>query len=82
VTPGVVAGYVAEGTTNVTLPVEFQFGDTPAQVLYAGLAPGLVGVYQFNVVAPPGTPRGDVPLRVLVGGEPIAQTLYISVQEP
>jgi uncharacterized protein (TIGR03437 family) len=82
VTPGAVAGYIAEGTTNVALPVQFQFGDVAAQVLYAGLAPDLVGVYQFNVVVPADAPRGDAPLRVLVAGEPVAQNLTISVQAP
>jgi uncharacterized protein (TIGR03437 family) len=82
VTPGAVAGYIAEGTTNVALPVQFQFGDVAAQVLYAGLAPDLVGVYQFNVVVPADAPRGDVLLRVLVAGEPVAQNLTISVQAP
>jgi uncharacterized protein (TIGR03437 family) len=82
VTPGEVAGEIAEGTTNMTLPVEFRFGDIPAQVLYSGLAPGLVGVYQFNVVVPADAPRGDTPLNVMVGGERIAQTLFIPVQAP
>jgi uncharacterized protein (TIGR03437 family) len=82
VTPGEVAGEIAEGATNLALPVEFRFGDVPAQVLYSGLAPGLVGVYQFNVVVPPDAPRGDARLNVLVGGERIAQTLYIPVQAP
>jgi uncharacterized protein (TIGR03437 family) len=80
VTPGIVAGYVAEGTTNVTLPVQFLFGEVPAQVLYAGLAPDLVGVYQFNVVVPAEAPGGDAPLKVLAGGEAIAQDLYVAVQ--
>jgi uncharacterized protein (TIGR03437 family) len=62
--------------------VQFQFGDVAAQVLYAGLAPDLVGVYQFNVVVPADAPRGDAPLRVLVAGEPVAQNLTISVQAP
>ena len=82
VTPGSVAGQIAVGTTSVTTPVQFLFGDVQAEVLYAGLVPDLVGVYQFNVVVPAGLPGGDVPLKVLSGGEPIVQTLYVPVQAP
>jgi uncharacterized protein (TIGR03437 family) len=74
-----VAGYVAQGQTSVTNSVEFRFGDTPAQIGYAGLVPELVGVYQFNVTVPQGVAAGDVPLRVLVGSEPITQNLFIPV---
>jgi uncharacterized protein (TIGR03437 family) len=80
VTPGPVAGQIATGTTAVTASVQFQFGGAQAQVLYAGLAPGLVGVYQFNVVAPAGIPSGDVPLQMLVNGEPLSQTLFVPMQ--
>ncbi len=80
VTPGEVAGQVAAGTTTVTNQVDFQFGDLPAQVLYAGLVPGQVGVYQFNVVVPAGVPSGDVQLKVLSAGEPIPQSLFVPVQ--
>lgn len=31
---------------------------------YVGLTPGLVGLYQINVVVPPDSPKGDVPVRV------------------
>jgi uncharacterized protein (TIGR03437 family) len=33
--------------------VEVYIGDRKAQVLFAGLAPGLPGIYQLNVIAPP-----------------------------
>ncbi len=38
--------------------VEVDIGERPAQILFAGLAPGLPGVYQLNVIAPvPATDR-------------------------
>lgn len=80
VTPGNVAGQIATGTTTVTTPVDFFFGDARAQILYSGLVPELVGVYQFNVVVPAGLSGGDLALRVISGGEAIAQTLFIPVQ--
>jgi uncharacterized protein (TIGR03437 family) len=80
VTFGTVAGLMARGTIGVKATVQFQFGDATAQVLYAGLAPGLVGVYQFNVVVPAGVSSGDVPLTVQVNGSQIPQTLFVPVR--
>jgi uncharacterized protein (TIGR03437 family) len=74
-----VAGQVVQGQTQITTPVEFFFGDAKAQVQYAGLVPDLVGVYQFNVILPASLSAGDVPVRVTVGGENIAQTLFLSI---
>jgi len=55
--------------TNLVLPVTAQVGGANAQVLYAGSAPGLVaGGVQINVKIPAGTPAGDVPVVVFVGG--------------
>jgi uncharacterized protein (TIGR03437 family) len=76
-----VAGRIAQGLTSTSSPVQFFFDAVEAQVAYRGLTPGLVGLYQFNVVVPPGLAGGrDVALRVTVGGENIAQTLYISIR--
>ena len=74
------AGEVAQGQTSINTPVQFNFGTVPGTLIYAGLAPGFVGLYQFNVTVPVGSPTGEVPLQVLQGGQPIAQTLYISVK--
>jgi uncharacterized protein (TIGR03437 family) len=34
--------------------------------LFVGLTPGLVGLYQINVVVPQESPKGDIPIRVQV----------------
>lgn len=81
VTPGPVAGRLAQGLTSTVAPVQFFFGDREARVDYAGLVPGLVGLYQFNVIVPSGLGTQDVPLRVTSGGSNLSQTLYISVRE-
>jgi len=38
-----------------------------ADVLYAGLAPGFAGLYQFNVRLPATLADGDVPVSIRVG---------------
>jgi uncharacterized protein (TIGR03437 family) len=44
-------------------------GGVPAEVLFSGLAPGFVGLYQVNVRAPSGAPAGArTPLVVSIGG--------------
>ncbi len=44
-------------------------GSEPAQVSFAGLAPGFVGLTQMNIVVPPGLASGDYPLSVTIGGQ-------------
>lgn len=80
VNPNVAAGTIAPAqATNLTTPVQIFFGGVPGGVTYQGLAPGLVGLYQFNVVVP-NVPNNDaVPVTFLVNGMPGAQTLYIAI---
>ncbi len=75
-----LAGQIVTGTSSMTNSLQFNFGTAAGQILYAGLAPNLVGVYQFNVVVPMDAPPGDQRLNVVVGGTSIQQTLFIPVQ--
>ena len=82
VTPKVPAGQIASGQTTLATPVQFSFGDTPATTTYQGLAPGFVGLYQFNVTVPTITPSDAVPLTYSQGGVNGTQTLYTAVGAP
>jgi uncharacterized protein (TIGR03437 family) len=77
VSPATPAGSIATQASTVTNAVTVQFGSTPATVQYAGLAPGFVGLYQFNVQVP-NVLAGDWPLVVSVNGTAVAQNLYIT----
>ncbi len=79
VAPLLNAGEVARRETALILPVAFFFGDAQGTVVYAGVAPGTLGLYQFNVIVPV-TPAGDaVPLRFTLDGQAGSQTLFTPV---
>ncbi len=77
-----IAGQLATGQTKLHTTVQFLFGDAklPGRVSYQGLAPGFVGLYQFNVTIPANAPSGDVAVQVSQGTTELPQTLYISVK--
>jgi uncharacterized protein (TIGR03437 family) len=78
VIPSVPAGSVASGET--ALPgVVIRFGGTSAVTSYAGLAPGNVGLYQFNIVVPD-VPDGDHLIEIEAGGTKVPQLLYLTVR--
>jgi uncharacterized protein (TIGR03437 family) len=58
-------------TTTLTNPA-ITLGNQPldpALVVFSGLAPGFVGLYQVNFQIPPTAPSGDaVPVRLAIGG--------------
>jgi uncharacterized protein (TIGR03437 family) len=71
VSPAVPAGTAAplSSLTKATNPISVTIGGQPAQVLFAGLAPGFSGLYQINVVAPAGVSAGSsVPVVVTAAG--------------
>jgi uncharacterized protein (TIGR03437 family) len=79
--PSVASGTITPSTnplnTLVTTPV-FRFNQTQATLPFDGLAPGYVGLYQFNVMVP-NVSAGDMPLNVTVGSVTLNQNLYITV---
>jgi adhesin/invasin len=81
VNPSVPAGTLFSGATNLTLPLEISFGNTAANVVYKGLAPGFTGLYQLNVVVPQVPDSDAVPLTLKLNGVPGTQTLYIAVHQ-
>jgi adhesin/invasin len=45
-------------------------GGVPAQVPFAGLAPGFIGLGQVNILVPQDAPKGDaVPLVLEINGQ-------------
>jgi uncharacterized protein (TIGR03437 family) len=88
--PGNPPGQIPQAANGLTLPIipKFYFNGVQAQVSYAGLAPGFIGEYQFNVIVPPLTVPVGVPTAVALTFSvnengtyvPGTQTLFTSVE--
>jgi uncharacterized protein (TIGR03437 family) len=74
--PGTVNPAIADGAAapaeplarTTTTPVVY-FGSEPGTVLFSGMAPGFVGLWQINVRLPASNlPSGQVPVFVGLGG--------------
>jgi uncharacterized protein (TIGR03437 family) len=79
VTPAVPAGSATPPSplSHTDNPVTVKIGGKDATVLFAGLAPGFVGLYQVNVTVPTGiTASSSVPLVMTAGG---ADSLPVTV---
>jgi uncharacterized protein (TIGR03437 family) len=76
ISPGTIVG-VANSLAN---PLTVLFGTAPdPSPLYKGLAPGFVGLYQFNLTVPK-LADGDYPMSFQVGSVKAAQTLLFTVK--
>lgn len=81
VVPDTPAGMIATAQNMLAAQFQVSIGSTLAQVQYAGLTPGFVGLYQFNIVVP-AVPDNDLtPVTFSLGGAAGTQTLYIAVHQ-
>jgi uncharacterized protein (TIGR03437 family) len=76
----VSAGQIVQAQNTLALPLQVFIGGTQAKVTYDGLAPGSVGLYQFDVVVPAVASSDAVPVTFTLGGTPGTQTAFIAVQ--
>ena len=81
----VETGAPAPSFSTVQLPVTVTIGGIAAPVVFQGLAPGFVGLYQVNAVVPSGVAPGDAVSLVLTQNGIVAnpdQAITIPVQAP
>jgi uncharacterized protein (TIGR03437 family) len=80
VTPSVAAGTPTPSSplSATVSPVTATIAGRTATVLFAGLAPGLVGVYQVNLMVPPPTPSGTA--RLLLYADGIGSQTGVTIQ--
>ena len=68
--PAFQPGELPDRAGSTVLPVTVSIGGidlAPGDVLYAGVAPTLAGVYQLNIRIPATTVDGDISVRVRIG---------------
>ncbi len=83
---GPVSPAVATGTAGLASPLSLTtaapvvtLGGASAQVLFAGLSPGLVALYQVNIVIPAGAPSGELDVVIQVGDQ-VSKAVKLVVQ--
>jgi uncharacterized protein (TIGR03437 family) len=81
VTPGITIGQLVDVENTLVRRLEVLFGETPAEVRYAGLAKGAVGMYQLSVVVPEGVEGDAVPVTVKLDGESSKQQINIAARQ-
>jgi uncharacterized protein (TIGR03437 family) len=81
VTPSLSAGQITPQSPLSALSTGLQvtFAGVPATVTFAGLTPGNVGLYQFNVVVPNVPASDTTPIAFSLNGTPVPQTLVIAI---
>jgi len=79
VVPDESTGTITRAAAVTALPVEVSIGGQNAFVNYAGLAPGSLGLYQFNIVVPVVAPGAAVPVTIKVGQQTSAQALFTAI---
>ena len=67
---------LSETTTQPQVTV----GGVAATVIFSGLAPGFVGLYQINVVIPEGAPSGDAIEVVITIGGVVSNVVTIAIE--
>jgi uncharacterized protein (TIGR03437 family) len=80
VTPDIPAGQIVQQNNDLQSQFQISFAGVPAKVTYAGLVPGYVGLYQFNVVDPAVAASDSVPITFTLGGAKGPQNLVIAIQ--
>lgn len=84
VTPDSPPGQIVGGTNRLTLPLRILFDQTPVDLnapnTYYGLAPGAIGLYQFNIVVP-NVSDGNHQLNVTLDGQPTGQNAFITTHQ-
>ncbi len=80
VTPNIPAGQLISELSILQIPFAVTFANVPAIVNYAGLVPGVAGLYQFNLVVPQIAASDIVPVKFTLGGVSGAQNLVIAIQ--
>jgi uncharacterized protein (TIGR03437 family) len=80
--PPTPVGGLATGASQLASPLGIALGGEPvdpADILYAGTAPGFAGLYQINLQIPSDAPAGPQPLALSVGNSSSPPSAVLSI---
>jgi uncharacterized protein (TIGR03437 family) len=84
ISPPLVSGQLAslaEPFNRVVSAVSVNIGSLPADLAFAGMAPGLAGVFQINARVPLDSPTGaEIPIELTIAGTPTGQAATLTIQ--
>jgi uncharacterized protein (TIGR03437 family) len=79
VNQGIPPGEIASGLSSLAAPLTISIGGAAATVTYAGLAPGYVGLYQFDVIVPSIGATNAAAVTFSLGGVGGTQKLFLPI---
>jgi uncharacterized protein (TIGR03437 family) len=82
-TPAFPPGVAPDVTASTVNPPVVTLGPltlSPAEILYAGVSPGIAGLYQLNIRVPANVPDGDQPLTLSLGTFATPSTGFVTVK--
>ena len=79
-TPAQIPGVIAIQAALVNGSVSVSIGNIPASISYAGISPGSSGLYQINLVVPPGLGSGKQAVSLTVNGTAAPAGGYLAIQ--
>ena len=80
--PAFAAGSVVNQIARGAFPVSVTLNGVPLparDILYAGAAPGYAGLYQINIQVPAGTPSGNLPVGLSIGGLSTSAGAFLAI---
>ena len=75
-------GVIPNAAGMLASPFTLAFGGAnvaPSNILYAGVSPCCAGLYQIDFMVPAGTPTGNQPLIITIGGVSSPPHAFIAV---
>jgi len=81
--PPLTTGVPPAGAAQVTPPVTITIGGVTlpaANIIYVGVTPGYIGLYQINLQVPSGIPSGNQPIVIQSGAAQSPPGAYLAMQ--
>ena len=81
--PALVPGQTVNGTPRLAQPAQVSIGGvnvSAADLLYIGLSPNYIGLYQLNIRVPQGIPSGNQSITLRIGANNSPAGAYLAIE--